>query len=90
MLILLALQEQIARLESHSLVGSERKEVVDHLLGGISRLSIEVADVTESVPAYDQRVYSQVSRMQDSMTAMSDLLGDQRPPRETPRDSVQI
>jgi hypothetical protein len=75
MFILLALQEQIARLESHSLVGSERKEVIDHLLGGISKLSNEVADVTEYVPAYDQRVYSQVSRMQEFSMAVPNFIG---------------
>jgi len=50
----------MAQLESYSLIGGERKDATDHLLAEISRLSNEVADLTGSVPAYDQRVYSQV------------------------------
>ncbi|TVY45464.1 Tubulin-folding cofactor C, partial [Lachnellula subtilissima] len=53
------LQEKMAQLESLSLVGGERKDAVDHLLAEISRLTNEVADLTGSVPAYDQRIYSQ-------------------------------
>jgi len=57
------LQEKMAQLESLSLVGGERKDAVDHLLAEISRLTNEVADLTGSVPAYDQRIYSQVRRI---------------------------
>jgi hypothetical protein len=34
-----------------------RQDAVEHILGAISRLSKEVADATEFVPAYDQRGY---------------------------------
>ena len=47
-------------LEFHSAVGGERKDAVEHLVAAISRLSDEVADLTGLVPAYDQRIYSQV------------------------------
>jgi hypothetical protein len=40
--------------------GSERSEAVDNCLGGINRLSHEVKDASSYLPAYDQRMYSQV------------------------------
>jgi len=54
------LQEQIAQLEGYSLVGGEKQDAIDHVLSGISRLSNEVSDSSGFVPAYDQRIYSQV------------------------------
>lgn len=62
----------MAQLESYSLIGGERKDAVDHLLAGISRLSNEVADLTGSIPAYDQRIYSQVSLISRSWRARVD------------------
>ncbi|EPE26970.1 hypothetical protein GLAREA_02884 [Glarea lozoyensis ATCC 20868] len=53
------IQEQIGQLESHAIVGGERKDAVDHLNARISRLSDDVADLTGFVPPYDQRIYSQ-------------------------------
>ncbi|RDL32523.1 Uncharacterized protein BP5553_08979 [Venustampulla echinocandica] len=53
------IQERISQLESYSLIGGERKDAVDHLVAGISKLSTEVADLTGFIPAYDQRIYSQ-------------------------------
>lgn len=38
-------------------MGGVRQDAVEHILGAISRLSKEVADATEFVPAYDQRGY---------------------------------
>ncbi|TVY84767.1 Tubulin-folding cofactor C, partial [Lachnellula suecica] len=62
------MQEQMGQLESYSLIGGERKDAVDHLNAGISRLSTEVADLTGSVPAYDQRIYSQaIKALQDKL-----------------------
>ncbi|KAH8595211.1 tubulin-specific chaperone-like protein c [Bisporella sp. PMI_857] len=53
------LQEQMSQLESHSLIGGERQDAIDHCLAGISRLSNEVADASDYIPAYDQRTYGQ-------------------------------
>jgi hypothetical protein len=55
------LQDQIAQLENHSLIGGEKQDAIDHVLAGISRLSNEVSDSSGFIPAYDQRIYSQVS-----------------------------
>jgi flagellar biosynthesis chaperone FliJ len=55
------LQEQIVKLEDYSLVGGEKQDAIDHVLAGISRLANEVQDSSEFIPAYDQRIYSQVS-----------------------------
>jgi hypothetical protein len=55
------LQDQIAQLENHSLIGGEKQDAIDHVLAGISRLSNEVSDSAGFIPAYDQRIYSQVS-----------------------------
>lgn len=60
----LALQDQIKQLSSFSVVGGERQDAIEHVLAGISRLSNEVADASEYIPAYDQRTYSQVSPLQ--------------------------
>lgn len=54
------LQEQIDKLEDYSLVGGEKQDAIDHVLTWISRLSNEVQDSSEFIPAYDQRIYSQV------------------------------
>lgn len=53
------LQDQIAQLENHSLIGGEKQDAIDHVLAGISRLSNEVSDSSGFIPAYDQRIYSQ-------------------------------
>ncbi len=55
------LQEQIAALESISLVGGEKQDAIAHILGGITSLSNEVLDSTGFLPAYDQATYSRVS-----------------------------
>ncbi|KAK3689603.1 tubulin binding cofactor C-domain-containing protein [Podospora appendiculata] len=51
------IQEQIAHLPNISSVGGERQDAIDHVLSGISRLSYEVADAADYVPAYDRRMY---------------------------------
>ncbi|KAH8661380.1 tubulin binding cofactor C-domain-containing protein [Tricladium varicosporioides] len=66
------IQEQTGMLESHSAVGGERKDAVEHLVAAISRLSDEVADLTGLVPAYDQRIYSQ------AIKALSENLQESR------------
>jgi hypothetical protein len=52
-----AIQDQIDQLPNFAAVGGVRQDAVEHILGAISRLSKEVADATEFVPAYDQRGY---------------------------------
>lgn len=54
------IQDQIAQLSTFAAVGGERQDAVEHILGGISRLSSEVADAADYLPAYDQRTYSDV------------------------------
>ena len=56
-----ALREQIRRLEDTGLIGGERNDAVEHCLAGISRFSNEVRDASSYVPAYDQRIYGNVS-----------------------------
>jgi hypothetical protein len=57
------IQEQIALLEDYSLVGGEKQDAINHVLSGISRLSTEVSDSSGLIPAYDQRIYAQVTSM---------------------------
>ncbi|KAG7293761.1 hypothetical protein NEMBOFW57_003818 [Staphylotrichum longicolle] len=52
------LQEQIDRLPEVAAIPGERQDAVGHILSGISRLSNQVADAADYVPAYDQRTYS--------------------------------
>ncbi|KAH6847286.1 tubulin binding cofactor C-domain-containing protein [Chaetomium sp. MPI-CAGE-AT-0009] len=53
-----SIQDQINQLPNFAAVGGVRQDAIEHILGAISRLSKEVADATEFVPAYDQRAYS--------------------------------
>lgn len=53
------LQQRISQLGNLSLVGGERQDATDYCLASITRLSNEVADATDYLPAYDQRTYSQ-------------------------------
>ncbi|KAK0625259.1 tubulin binding cofactor C-domain-containing protein [Bombardia bombarda] len=64
------LHEQIDQLPSFSPVGGERQDAIENILAGISRLSNEVADAGDYVPAYDQRTYSQ------ALKALSDKLDE--------------
>jgi hypothetical protein len=60
-LILFAvLQSQIERLDETSTIGGERQDALDHCLASISRLTSEVQDAMDFIPAYDQRAYSKV------------------------------
>ncbi|KAL7619431.1 hypothetical protein AAE478_009970 [Parahypoxylon ruwenzoriense] len=54
-----AIQGQIDDLATLSPVGGERQDCTDTILTGISRLSNEVMDAGDYIPAYDQRTYSQ-------------------------------
>ncbi|KAK8022834.1 hypothetical protein PG993_013601 [Apiospora rasikravindrae] len=54
-----AIQDQIEDLTNLSPVAGERRDCIDHVLAGVSRLSNEVADAKEYIPAYDQRAYGQ-------------------------------
>ncbi|KAK8075905.1 tubulin binding cofactor C [Apiospora phragmitis] len=51
--------DQIDGLATLSPVAGERRDCIDHVLAGVSRLSNEVADAKEYIPAYDQRAYGQ-------------------------------
>jgi hypothetical protein len=48
-------------IQDHGTSGGERADAIDHCLAGISKLSNEVKDVSGSLPAHDQRTYSEVS-----------------------------
>ncbi|KAI1760126.1 TBCC-domain-containing protein [Hypoxylon sp. FL1150] len=54
-----AIQSQIDDLATLSPAGGERQDCIDSVLAGISRLSNEVMDAGDYIPAYDQRTYSQ-------------------------------
>ncbi|CAK7208786.1 hypothetical protein SCUCBS95973_000224 [Sporothrix curviconia] len=51
-------QNHISQLGSIAVVGGERKDATDSILTRISKLSLEVADASDFIPAYDQRTYS--------------------------------
>jgi len=67
-----ALQEQITQLEHLGIAGGERQDAIDHCLAGIARLSNEVQDASNYIPAYDQRTYSQ------AIKALSEKLEEAR------------
>ncbi len=48
------------RIAGTAVVGGERADAVDHCLAGIARLSQEVKDAANYLPAYDQRTYAEV------------------------------
>ncbi|KAI1771020.1 TBCC-domain-containing protein [Hypoxylon cercidicola] len=54
-----SIQGQIDDLNTLSPAGGERQDCIDTVLAGISRLSNEVMDAGDYIPAYDQRTYSQ-------------------------------
>lgn len=54
------MREKITKLPSLSAVGGERQDAIDAILADISRLSQDVVDAADFVPAYDQRGYVQV------------------------------
>lgn len=55
-----ALQERMQTIRDHGTSGGERADAIDHCLAGISKLSNEVKDISGSLPAHDQRTYSEV------------------------------
>ncbi|KAI1385944.1 TBCC-domain-containing protein [Hypoxylon trugodes] len=65
-----AIQGQIDDLATMSHVGGERQDCIDTVLAGISRLSNEVMDAGDYVPAYDQRTYTQ------AIKALTDKLNE--------------
>lgn len=58
-----ALQDEVSLLGSVASTGGERQDAIETILAGISRLSNEVSDASDYVPAYDQRLYSQVRQI---------------------------
>ncbi|KAI0849374.1 TBCC-domain-containing protein [Daldinia vernicosa] len=65
-----AIQSQIDDLKTLAPVGGERQDCIDTVLAGISRLSSEVMDAGDYIPAYDQRTYAQ------AMKALTDKLNE--------------
>lgn len=59
----LDVQEHIDKLERTALVAGERQDVIDYCLANISRLTTEVQDALDFIPAYDQRSYATVCRV---------------------------
>jgi len=53
-----ALQSQIDDLGSLALVGGERQDAIEAIQSAISRLSHEVSDASDLIPAYDMRTYA--------------------------------
>ncbi|KAI5921995.1 tubulin binding cofactor C [Camillea tinctor] len=53
------IQDQIDDLATLSPIGGERQDCHDTILASVSRLSNEVLDAADYIPAYDQRTYSQ-------------------------------
>ncbi|KAI1139387.1 TBCC-domain-containing protein [Hypoxylon sp. FL0543] len=65
-----AIQAQIDDLVTMSAIGGERQDCIDTVLAGISRLSNEVMDAGDYIPAYDQRTYAQ------AIKALTDKLNE--------------
>lgn len=78
-----AAQEQIDNLASLASVGGERQDAVEAILSAISRLSHEVSDASDYVPAYDQRLYAQ------AVKALTDKLNETQA-RLAPRSRFQF
>ncbi|KAI0594233.1 tubulin binding cofactor C [Biscogniauxia sp. FL1348] len=53
------IQDQIDDLATLSPIGGERQDCHDTILASVSRLSNEVLDAADYIPAHDQRTYSQ-------------------------------
>lgn len=66
-----ALQDDVSLLGSVASTGGERQDAIETILAGISRLSNEVSDASDYVPAYDQRLYSQ------ALKALTDQLNEE-------------
>ena len=60
LLTCIALDQRIGNLRNTTLKDSERAELVNQALTDIAHLSNEVKDASNYVPAYDQRLYSEV------------------------------
>ncbi len=54
------LEVEIGKLPNVAAIPGERQDAIAHILSGISRLSNQVADAADFVPAYDKRMYSEV------------------------------
>lgn len=56
----IAVDQRIGSLKDTTLKDSERAQLVNQALTDIAHLSNEVKDASNYVPAYDQRLYSEV------------------------------
>ncbi|KAK3376743.1 tubulin binding cofactor C-domain-containing protein [Lasiosphaeria ovina] len=85
------LQEQISQLPTLSVAGGERQDAIEHVLAGISRLSSEVADASDYVPAYDQRTYSQTLKtLNDQFNDATAKLAPKNRFQFKPRTAAQV
>lgn len=78
-----ALQDQIDNIGSLALIGGERQDAIEAVLAAISRLSNEVSDASDYIPAYDQRTYAQ------AVKALTDKL-NQTTTKLAPRSRFQF
>lgn len=53
------LLEQVSELHEYSLVGGERQDAIEHVLGGITELFNFIADASDQISSYDKRIYSE-------------------------------
>ncbi|ROT35810.1 tubulin binding cofactor C [Sodiomyces alkalinus F11] len=58
-----SIRNRIEDLPSVAVIGGERQDALDAILGSISNLSNEVSDASDYVPAYDQRTYSEAIKL---------------------------
>ncbi|EFX00830.1 tubulin-specific chaperone [Grosmannia clavigera kw1407] len=77
------LQDRIVKLGSIAVVGGERQDARDSILTSISKLSLEVADASDYIPAYDQRTYS------EAVKALTEQLNEELA-RLTPKSRFQF
>ncbi|KAI5467069.1 tubulin binding cofactor C-domain-containing protein [Mariannaea sp. PMI_226] len=62
------LDELVQQLPSVANVAGERQEAIDHILAGIGKLLIEVADAADFTPSYDRKQYSvAIKEVQDKL-----------------------
>jgi len=65
----------MTQLSNLSPLGGERNDAIDHCLGGIAKLSREVNEATQQLPAYDQRTYSEaVKALSEKLQTVRDGL----------------
>ncbi|KAK9777580.1 putative C-CAP/cofactor C-like domain-containing protein [Seiridium cardinale] len=85
-----SIQDQIEDLATVSPINGERQDCTDAILAGVSRLSNEVADARDFVPAYDQRTYSlAIKGLTEKLNEATGRLGPKSRFQFKPRASAQ-